>query len=336
MASIREIAGPRPPAAFVLRPPVPGDLGWVVQRARGAVRAEYGWDADFEALVAQIVADYAAGHDPRGSAGGSRSWAACPRDACSACARAARPRSCGCCWSSRGPAAWAWAAAWSPSASRSPGPGYREIVLWTKDVLHAARRIYQRAGFQLVARRRTTASVTTWWSRTGGWRSADSQAQPQLPAADVLAPDLGYRRWNSRITWTPRRRRGARPERAAGEELQVAGEGFGLADDHPRDLEQQDGTRAHLAGRERGIHGHALVGGPRPALRRHAISPCARVPCCPLVRRAASSFRPRPGRLDGNAPAARPERVLSRARPLEVAAVAGRSYPWPGTTRPVS
>src|SRR5690242_3955783 len=46
------------------RADLPGDLGWVVM-THGEVYAEqFGWSTDFEALVAQIVAEYAAGHDP--------------------------------------------------------------------------------------------------------------------------------------------------------------------------------------------------------------------------------------------------------------------------------
>ena len=41
----------------------PGDLGWVVMAHGEIYAAELGWDTSLEALIARIVADYAAGHD---------------------------------------------------------------------------------------------------------------------------------------------------------------------------------------------------------------------------------------------------------------------------------
>jgi len=52
------------PAGVTLREPRPGDMGWVIQQHGDLYWREYGWNADFEALVAGIVANMMKTHDP--------------------------------------------------------------------------------------------------------------------------------------------------------------------------------------------------------------------------------------------------------------------------------
>ncbi|MBN3453600.1 GNAT family N-acetyltransferase [Mycolicibacterium sp.] len=130
----------------------PGDLGWVVM-AHGEVYArQFGWDSDFEALVARIVADYAAHHDPAREAG----WIAevdGERAGCIFCVADEAPG-----------VAKLRILLVTPEA-RGLGLGsrlveqclrfardadYRQVTLWTNDVLVAARKIYQQFGFRLV------------------------------------------------------------------------------------------------------------------------------------------------------------------------------------------
>ncbi len=153
MAGIREILSGTPGAnTVVLRPPVPGDLGWVVQRNGALYAAEYGWDDTYEALVARIVADYAG----RADAAGEAAWiaeVAGERAGCVFCMRkddrTAQLRLLLVEPSARGMGIGGRLVDECLAFARRAG--YREIVLWTNDVLHAARRIYQRAGFELIA-----------------------------------------------------------------------------------------------------------------------------------------------------------------------------------------
>ncbi|MET4927526.1 helix-turn-helix domain-containing GNAT family N-acetyltransferase [Streptomyces sp. PSRA5] len=137
----------------VLREPVPGDLGWMVQRHGAVYAAEYGWDATFEGLVARIVADFAADHDERLE----RVWIAeldgrpvgsvmCVRDEAPDTARLrlllVEPEARGHGLGERMVEA---------VVDFARDAGYREVVLWTNDVLTAARKLYVRSGFTLVA-----------------------------------------------------------------------------------------------------------------------------------------------------------------------------------------
>ena len=65
MRTIMEVLTESPrPRGYLLRPPQPGDIGWVVQRNGAIYAAEHGFDQTYEAVVARIVADYVDNRDP--------------------------------------------------------------------------------------------------------------------------------------------------------------------------------------------------------------------------------------------------------------------------------
>ncbi|WP_040688836.1 bifunctional helix-turn-helix transcriptional regulator/GNAT family N-acetyltransferase [Nocardia vinacea] len=136
---------------LVLRAPKPGDYGWVIQRNAALYAAEYGWDASYEALVARIVADYLDDHDEHRE----HAWIA---------EYDGEPVGCVFCVAEHETTARLRLLLVEPTA-RGLGVGsalvdrcvrfatevgYRDMVLWTNDILTSARHIYQRAGFELV------------------------------------------------------------------------------------------------------------------------------------------------------------------------------------------
>ena len=154
MHTIERLLGarPEPKVPYLLRPQQAGDMGWVIHRHGALYAQEYGWDETFEALVGEIAAKFIKEFDPKRE----RCWIA-ERDGeivgsvflVKKSARVAKlrlmyvePKTRGLGIGSR----------MVEECIRFAGNvGYRKITLWTNSVLVAARHIYKKAGFRLVA-----------------------------------------------------------------------------------------------------------------------------------------------------------------------------------------
>lgn len=143
----------RPERTYTLRDLKPGDLGWIVAEHARVYTREYNWDDTFEALVAQIVADFAKNFDPAME----RCWVAemdgepvgsvmLVKDEKPGTARirllivSEKARGLG-----------LGQRLTDECIAFARANGYRAITLWTHECLTAARRCYQKRGFTLTS-----------------------------------------------------------------------------------------------------------------------------------------------------------------------------------------
>jgi GNAT superfamily N-acetyltransferase len=136
---------------IVLRDPQPGDMGWVIEQHGAIYAKEYGWNWEFEALVAGICADFVKNFQSEwercwiAELGGQRvgSVFVVKIDADTAKLRMliltpeARGHGLG-------------ARLTDEAISFARERGYKKMVLWTNACLLAARAIYQKRGFKLI------------------------------------------------------------------------------------------------------------------------------------------------------------------------------------------
>ena len=152
MQTIESVLGPEPRVPFILRDPKSGDMGWIISSHGIVYSREYGWNDQLEAVTAEIVVAFMRKRDER-------------RERCWIAERGGRNVGCVLLVAESDTVARLRLLLVEPEA-RELGLGarlidecvrfarearYRKITLWTHGVLIGARRLYERAGFRLVA-----------------------------------------------------------------------------------------------------------------------------------------------------------------------------------------
>ncbi len=136
-----------------LRPLRPGDVGWIIHRQTVLYAQEYGWDWTYEGLASRILGAFVAEFDASREDGWVAERAGVvvgsiflmkSDDAAVAKLRLLYVEP-----SARGAGVGQRLVA--TCIARARELGYRQLTLWTNDILVAARRIYQAAGFRLVS-----------------------------------------------------------------------------------------------------------------------------------------------------------------------------------------
>jgi DNA-binding MarR family transcriptional regulator/GNAT superfamily N-acetyltransferase len=159
---------PATKASYLLRQHEPGDLGWIIHRQSMLYAHEYGWDGTYEALAAEIVAQFIKNYDPKHE----RCWIA-ERDGVRVGAvlvakstnELAKLRLLHVEAEARGLGIGKRLVEECIRFARQAR--YAKMTLWTQSILFAARHIYKQANFQLVREERHHAfgknlTAETW------------------------------------------------------------------------------------------------------------------------------------------------------------------------------